>query len=125
MQALLIALLCLIVIPPIIAWIDFLIYLASGDRFAGNYSRIFEALLMGYALFFLVSDLGFTNDCCTDSAVFSPNHRLSVIVLTLLSVVAFFYSTYRKRLATPILEIIVNCLLLSGLALDIAIAIQE
>lgn len=54
----------------------------------------------------------------------SPEHRLSVIVLGAICIVALIYSSYRKRLAPPLMEVFVNCLLLSGVLLDIAIIVR-
>jgi hypothetical protein len=39
-------------------------------------------------------------------------------------VAAFFYSAYREKLAPPLLEVIVNCLLIVGVVLDVIVGIQ-
>ena len=64
------------------------------------------------------------NDCCGESAVFSPDHQLTIWVVVILCLIAYFYSSYRTKIATPILEIVVNCLLITGIVLNIFIAIQ-
>lgn len=69
-------------------------------------------------------DVGKVNDCCGDSAIFAPDHRLSIYVLTFLCMAAYLYSTYRKQIATPIVEVVTNCFLLIGLILNIFVAIQ-
>ncbi len=64
------------------------------------------------------------NDCCSDSAPFSPAHNLTIFVYVVFCLAAYFYSSYRKKMATPILEIIVNSLLVFGIVLNIFIAFQ-
>ncbi|HEV9037905.1 MAG TPA: DUF6688 family protein [Puia sp.] len=54
----------------------------------------------------------------------SPEHRLSVMVLIACSFAAFIYSLYRKRLAPPLMEVLINCLLLSGIVVAIALMLQ-
>jgi hypothetical protein len=65
-----------------------------------------------------------TNDCCGDSTPFSPQHQLTILSIVSLCLIAYFYSSYRKVIAAPIVEILVNCLLLIGIVLNIFIAIQ-
>ena len=95
-------------IVPILTWIDFFSFLISGRRFFGRLKFVLQPLVMLGPVMTLVLDLDQKNDCCSDSAIFSPQHRLSAIVLVLVCLSAFFYSTCRKRLAPPLLEVIVN-----------------
>ncbi len=106
---------------------DFMYYCINGKRlFPPVPSRIIEILVvLGLPLFYLVSfDFQQENDCCGDSALFSPEHRLTIYTWIALSAAAFFYVAFRKQLAPPLLEVIVNCLLLLGIVLNVFIAFQ-
>lgn len=64
-------------------------------------------------------DLPNKNDCCSDSAVFSPEHRIGVYTLVIFSAIAFVVGVFRKKLFPPISELILNSLLILGLILNI------
>ncbi|MDJ1480053.1 hypothetical protein QNI16_06115 [Cytophagaceae bacterium YF14B1] len=70
-------------------------------------------------LYILVFDILLGNDCCGDSATFSPEHRLSIYFLIILCLIAYFYSSYRTHIAPPIQEVTVNILLLVAIVLNI------
>ena len=106
-----------------ICW-DFLYYLMHRERYFVNLRYGLEVIVMLGALITLIFDLPALNDCCSDSALFSPAHRLTVVVLILSSLASYFYSSFRTRIAPPLLEVTVNCLLLIGLPLNIAVGIQ-
>nr|WP_166437023.1 DUF6688 family protein [Niastella caeni] len=57
--------------------------------------------------------------------MFSPEHRASIYTLIFLCLVAYFYSGYRKAIATPVVEIITNSLLITGIVLNILMFIHE
>jgi hypothetical protein len=115
-------LLALILVP--LAWIQFGRFLIYGNSRSGRAARSLTNLAVVFPLYLLIADFGTPNDCCSDSAIFSPGHRLSIAVVAGLSVAALFYSSRRKRLAPPLLEVIVNCLLILGIILDVAGGIQ-
>ena len=81
-----------------------------------------EVCLILPELIGIFSDIGRVNDCCHETAMLSPHHRLSILVVTVISVVAYFYSSRRIRLATPGIEVVVNCCLLVGMMLWVVIA---
>lgn len=73
----------------------------------------------------MYSNFGNKNSCCADSldtAVFAPDHQLTMIVLISLCLLAYFYSSYRSYLAPPVLEVLVNSLLFICIILNIVIA---
>jgi len=86
-----------------------------------------------WALFALVIPMGMLalnqsmtdNSCCTGWSLLSPRHGVSVYVLILLCGFVYFYCTLRIRTAPPLVEVIVNCVLLSGIALGIVMGIQD
>lgn len=89
--------------------------------------KILEIIIvMGYPVLFLsIYDFNVPNDCClSDSAFFSPVHRPTVYTLLILSTVAFIYSAFRQNLSPPLLELLINCGLITGLGLIIAVSLH-
>jgi len=68
--------------------------------------------------------MGGENSCCGETAAFSPSHQLSILVIALLNQAAYFYSSYRKKVAPPLPEIVVNCCLLLGIPLMVFFCLQ-
>jgi hypothetical protein len=81
-------------------------------------------LLILPALFLSIMDINTPNSCCDDTALFSPAHRLSLYTLIILCLLAYFYSSYRQHMATPIFEVLTNCFLVIGIILNVVIALQ-
>jgi peptidoglycan/LPS O-acetylase OafA/YrhL len=104
--------------------LDFVYFLFRGERFFVKGVRALGTVIMLFPILFLCADLDSNNNCCGTTALFSPPHRLSLYLLAGLCLIAYFYSSYRKKIAPPIPEVIVNCLLLTGILLNIFIAIQ-
>lgn len=109
------------------AVIDFFFYISTGRRkLSRGLLVVIEiiSLLICPLLFLFISDHGEKNDCCNDNVFFSPNHRITIYLLIALCVVAYTFSSFRKNLASPILEVIINCFLIIGVILNILVAIQ-
>jgi len=116
-----------IFIFPVLVMIDFLVFIIEGSHFLrGSFFRFVEVFILVLLPFFIMSimDIGVKNDCCSDSAVFSPNHRVTIYFLIGLCLFAYFYLSYRTGLTTPIIEIILNSTVLMGIVLNVFIAIQ-
>jgi hypothetical protein len=64
------------------------------------------------------------NDCCGDSATFSPEHKLTIYTLISVCIITYFYSSYKRNFSTPVVEVLTNSILLLGLVLNIFIAIH-
>ncbi len=114
-------------LPAVLTLIDLIRVIAFKKRlFPRILSRILEFIsVLVFPIFFLATfDFRMENDCCTDSAVFAPEHRLTIYCWIALCIIAFLYVSYRRRLAPPLLEVIVNALLLIGIVLNIVIAFQ-
>ena len=80
--------------PGIFIFIDFLVFLIAGYRIVGDlFSKIFELIIMlGLPFLYLsVMDSGKVNDCCNNSAFFSPQHRLSAYCFIVSCLTAYFY----------------------------------
>jgi len=111
--------------PTILVIIDFIKYLIKGSRLSDPItSKILDAIFIFILpLLYLIVDEK-VNDCCGETATFSPNHRLTIYVFILLSVFSFFYSKYKKNILSPVLEVILNSMLLIGIVLNIFISKQ-
>ena len=103
---------------------DFMQFLFRGRRLVKPVRYVIEGLAFAVPALTLLWDIGLTDSCCGDTALFSPDHRLSVLAIALLNQVAYFYSAYRKKVASPLLEIVVNCCLLLGIPLMVFLCIQ-
>lgn len=119
-------LIILFFLPSALLSIELLRFLFTGTRLYGKrLSRTLEVvgmLLFPILYLWLVDEK--TNDCCSDSAAFSPNHRLTIYILIALCIISFFYSAYKKTIASPVVEVLINTMLLFGFVFNIFIAIQ-
>ena len=119
------SLIILIGFPALISLIDFFGFLIKGKRVVNIYILRITEVAGLTILPYMYASLDKTNDCCGDSAPFSPDHQPTIWGVVILCLTAYFYSSYRKRIATPVLEIVVNSLLMMGIVLNIFIAIQS
>jgi len=105
----------------------FSVFIGTGKIILGNIFIYLEiiSLIIGPLTYLLIFDAGMKNECCFDSAVFSPEHRLSIYVLSIICIIAYFFAAYRKKVNSPVVEIIVNALLLTGITLNVFIGIQD
>ncbi len=70
-------------------------------------------------IFLLFMDLRNVNDCCSDSAIFSPEHRIGIYLLLMVCIFTYSISIFRKDLFTPIIELLVNLFLILGLVINV------
>ncbi|MCU0425717.1 MAG: hypothetical protein MUF71_08850 [Candidatus Kapabacteria bacterium] len=89
-------------------------------------TRVLEMLvIVGLPLMYIGAfDWGLENDCCSDSATFSPEHRLTVYGLIALYTASFLVSSWKKTLAPPLVEVLLNVMLLIGIGLNVAIMLH-
>jgi len=115
----------LIGVPGLIVLIDFLSFLFTGDQVINKIVLKLTELASLIILPLLYGGFGAKNDCCDDdSAVFSPDHQLSIGIVIILCLAAYFYSSYRIKITSPVVEIIVNVFLLIGIILNGFIAVH-
>jgi len=86
----------LFALPALLLTIDFLNFLVSGRRL---YHKAFTWVLevtgmLGLPLLYLWMLDESKNNCCSDSATFSPDHKLTIYVLVAISIIAYFYSSF-------------------------------
>lgn len=111
----------------LLVMIDFLRYIFTGKHFlTGTLFRtteIFTVIINPY-LGLSILDMGEKNDCCTDSAAFSPDHRITIYALIVICILGYFYLSYRKKMSSPVIEVLFNSVIVIGLILNIFVAIQ-
>ena len=120
-----ILLLLFIALPGLIVFIDFVGLLFKGKQIVPNLIFRITEICSLIILPIMYGGFGEKNDCCSDfSTAFSPEHQLTIEVIAVLSLIAYFHSSYRKTIATPVFEILVNVFLIIGIVLNIFIAIH-
>src|SRR4051812_25494126 len=101
-------------LPALIVSIDFLAFLFSGRQVVNKLLfRLTEVSSM-LILPFMYGNFGKGNECCgddLDTAVFSRDHQLTIGILIILCLAAYFYSSLRTKFTTPVVEVLVNTLL--------------
>ena len=113
-------------LPSLLLVIDFIKFVVTGRHL---YNKLiirileFASMIALPISYFLLLDEK-TNDCCSDSATFSPDHRLTIYVLIIISELFYFYSSFKKSIGSPIIEVFTNVILILGFALNIFISIQ-
>lgn len=70
-------------------------------------------------LFLATFDFNYQNNCCGDSAVFSPPHRISIYTLIFICMVFSVIGIFRRRILPPILETLLNSFIILGLILNV------
>jgi hypothetical protein len=106
--------------------VDFIYFLIKGqrDKFLSQPVWAFVVVMIPMGMLALNQSMS-DNSCCTGWSLLSPRHGVSVYVLILLCGCIYFYCALRVRTAPPLLEVIVNCILLSGIALAIVMGFQD
>lgn len=120
---LLLAAFCL---PGISVLIAFVLFLFSRCMWPWLFRSTELLSIAGLPIFFLyVTDFEHENDCCNESAFFSPDHRASMYVLIALCTLSYALCTLRKRLAPPLVEVALNCALIIGITLNAVLYFHE
>lgn len=112
----------LTIISAIFILVNFIAYLTKGRVLTRN--KLWTAIQIWTVvilptLFLSFMDLSNKNDCCTDSAIFSPEHRIGIYILIILYTIAFIVNVFRKNILTPIAELFINTFLILGLILNL------
>ncbi len=110
------------IVTAIIILINFSAYLGKGR--ISTKKSIWKAIQLWTVVFcpsffLIVSDLNNKNDCCAQSAIFSPEHRIGIYTLIILCIVAFVISMYRKMILPPLSELFLNVFLILGFILNL------
>jgi hypothetical protein len=113
-------------LPSVLVTLDFVKCLRTGKRlFNTIWIRILEIVtIIGLPFIYLNVVENKVNDCCSDSATFSPEHRLTIYSLITICILAYFYSSFKTTLKSPVLEVLTNAVLLLGVIFNVFIAVQ-
>ncbi len=78
-------------------------------------------------VYLLATDFGFENDCCTDSALFSPENRVGIYILIAGCIISYCASAFRnatKEIFPPLVELLVNIFLVLGIVINVLLCIH-
>ncbi|MBI1184113.1 hypothetical protein GC194_07570 [bacterium] len=119
-------LLLLLALPLLILSGDFIYFLIKSTRILNEVFATFLdfiVLVLFPVLYYIMLDEN-QNDCCSVSATFSPDHKLTIYSLIGIAIAAYFYSVFKKGIKSPIVEVITNSALLFGFTFNILVAIH-
>lgn len=110
------------VLTSLFVLINFISYLSSGDlvtrRSIWTIVQVFTAVISPIT-FLITMDLSYANECCGETATFSPEHRDSIYPLIIACIAAIVIAMFRERVLPPIAELFLNLFLVLGLILNI------
>jgi len=116
----------ILLVPMIIVIGDFWVYIKNGKELKYKViTRMIELFFVVFVpiLYLIVVD-GPINDCCSESATFSPPHKLTIYFLTGICILAYSYSTLKSKIHSPLLEVFTNSMLLYGVIFNIFLLVQ-
>jgi hypothetical protein len=114
-------------LPALIVLIDFIGFVVTRKRIVAEPFIILAEAGSLFILPFMYAGFELGNECCRDeidTAAFSPAHRLTIITVITLSLSAYLFSKFRKHIAPPIIEVLINVFILIGIVLNIFIGIH-
>ncbi len=103
---------------------DFFYFLFKKKRyFELKWQLVIDGFLLVIVplIYFIVLDEP-TNNCCSDSATFSPDHKPTIYIYVLICVVAYFYSLFKTEFISPIQEVLLLVIFIFGILLNCLIA---
>lgn len=113
-------------IPAALSGVEFLLFL-FGKGLPRWFFRIIEALsvLVLPIMFLGTFDMDLKNDCCNESAFFSPAQRIVMYALILSCMIAYVISSVRRRILPPLPEVLLNMMLIVGIVLNGVMVIHQ
>lgn len=110
----------LLFLPAAFVLIEFLLFvMRGGRRYSNRVLRWVAEISSLIILPGLYLSLANQNDCCGQTAAFSPRHSFTITVFIVIALICYFYCSFRRSIATPILEVLVNAGLIIGLAISV------
>lgn len=111
-------------IPFILVLVNFIIYLQTGK--IKMHALLFKALacfsgIIVPLMFLLLFDSAAVNDCCSDTPIFSPAHRMGIYTLIYGSAFSYGIAIFRKNIFAPLLEVLLNMMLILGVVINIVL----
>lgn len=109
------------IIPPLYVAINFLNYLIYGKVICRNKLWVIVQfwIVIIIPCIVLFVDTSRENDCCSETAIFSPNHRLLLYILIGACMLAYMISITRKKIFPPVLELVLQSFLILGFIINI------
>lgn len=108
--------------PAVLAYVDVIYCLCTGKRIFRWGALLLEVVVLVLPpLLLSFADAG---DSRGNYTIIYPLYRPVVYTLILLCLAAYFYAMWRKKLAAPLLEVLIHCTLLLGVVLNILIALR-
>lgn len=115
------ALIYLILIVSILIGLVFAGFLFTGkiyvNRTVWAFFQIWGVVAVPF-IYLLFMDIDHVNDCCSDSAVFSPDHRASIYMVIILCMSAYVVNIFKKAVFPPLLEVLINSFLILGIIIN-------
>ena len=107
-------------LPLLLVVINFIYYLSADKHFIPYYLRKFAEILFlfFFPLVFLLMVDAPKNDCCNDTAVFSPDHRLTVYAIIFLTWVSYYMAGRLRRDRGPLFVAIIHSFLMIGIVFN-------
>jgi hypothetical protein len=99
------AIIALIALPLLVSLIHFIGFVIKGRCVIPILILRIIEIAAFLILPFMYASLDTKNNCCGDSAAFSPDHQLTIWTIVVLCLIAYFYSSYRNKIAPPVIEI--------------------
>lgn len=117
----------LIIIPFCFVVFNFFFYVNKGRIKTKN--KLYKVIQLWSvvvipAFFILAFDVWEENECCIDSAVFSPEHRIGIYTLLIVYTIFYIISIFRKSILPPLAELFTNSFLILGLILNLLLCIH-
>lgn len=115
----------IICLPQLLSVFDFLYLLVRGKPYFIQFGHIIIGFLVVviYPGILLSTELNNINECCSEStAIFSPEHKIAIYIVIILSMISYAFSILKSEIASPILEVLTNIFLLIGILINILIA---
>ena len=111
-----------IIISAIYIVVNFFKYLISGTVF--KLKKLWIAVQLWTVIvvpifFLMIADIGKENNCCGDSAIFSPDHSFLIYILIGISMFAYVISITRKKILPPVQELFLHAFLIQGLIINL------
>lgn len=119
-------LLLIILVIPFIVYVNLVKLLFQSPIKNLNFWRFVQlwAVVINPTIFLFLFDIYEQNDCCSDSAAFSPAHRIGIYTLIVLCIIAYIISMFKKKILPPIVELVLNLFLLLGLVINLILTVH-
>lgn len=111
--------------PAILIAINTIYFFVTAKNLMSKWVKVvvtFCSVFLFPLLYLRVSDIDLLNDCCNDSATFSPDHRLGIYILILLVISAHFLNYVWDRIQSPIVHVLMDLLFISGFVFNVVFA---